>query len=44
VRRLKAQTCFTTTTAEGRMVEGQSHGLDSSTKPFSPSPLCFFIF
>jgi hypothetical protein len=35
VRPLEAQTCFTTTTAEGCIVEGQSHGLDSSTKTFS---------
>jgi hypothetical protein len=34
VRRLEAQTCFTTTTAKGCMVEGHSHGLDSNIKFF----------
>jgi hypothetical protein len=43
VRQLEAQTRFTTT-AEGRMVEGQSHGLDSSTKTFSLGLPRFFIF
>jgi hypothetical protein len=44
LRRVEAQTCFTTTTAEGGMVEGQSHGMDSSTKPFLLSLLRFVVF